>query len=869
MRIIGNDPSVPRQTQEVASGTLPNGRPVVVNADGTVSVVAETSISQNLGSEQTFANSDVGSVSAAFDSSNNKFVIVYKDESNSNYGTAAVVTVSGDTLSFGTGVVFNSAFTDGMSVTFDSSNNKVVIVYPNWGSSGHGTAIVGTVSGTSISFGTAVKYESGGNATYSDCVFDTSNNKVVISFVRSADSGYGNAIVGTVSGTSISFGSPTRFISAAPNDYMSLAFDSSNNKIILLYVVSGDANGYAIVGTVSGTSISFGSAVVYNSGTTSHFGITFDSTNNKAVLAYRDNSNSYYGTAIIGTVSGTSISFGSEVVFEAANTQNTSIGFDSNAGKVVISYQDGGNGQRGTLIVGTVSGTSISFGTAEVFHSAGAISGMLAGTGTVFDSNVNKIVNFYRYGGDDRVGGVVFTNASTSQNLTSENYIGMSGGPAFQTGEAGSTGTAVSFESGVTTLSHVAFDSSNNKVVIAYSDGADSDKGKAIVGTVSGTSISFGSIVVFEGGGTANIDCVFDSSNNKIVIVYSDAGDSGRSKGIVGTVSGTSISFGSPTQFNSGANYAYDVAAAFDNSNNKVVVAYRDNGNSSYGTAAVGTVSGTSISFGTPVVYESANASQNAVVFDSSNNKVAIGFKDGGNSDHGTAIVGTVSGTSISFGSAVVFNAGETSQIVGAFDSSNNKVVLAYRDNGNSDQGTAIVGTVSGTSISFGSEVIFNAANTQGTSAVFDTNANKVLISYEDRGDSDIGKFIVGTVSGTSISFDTETAFSGSNAVFQTGAAFDSNANKVVIAYANDTHSDDRGEAVVTNISTIATTRGQVADGGHALVDTQGAISDNQIGLTPAQSYFVQNDGTLSTTAADPSVFAGTAVSATKLIVKG
>ena len=869
MRIIGNDPSVPRQTQEVASGTLPNGRPVVVNADGTVSVVAETSISQNLGSEQTFANSDVGSVSAAFDSSNNKFVIVYKDESNSNYGTAAVVTVSGDTLSFGTGVVFNSAFTDGMSVTFDSSNNKVVIVYPNWGSSGHGTAIVGTVSGTSISFGTAVKYESGGNATYSDCVFDTSNNKVVISFVRSADSGYGNAIVGTVSGTSISFGSPTRFISAAPNDYMSLAFDSSNNKIILLYVVSGDANGYAIVGTVSGTSISFGSAVVYNSGTTSHFGITFDSTNNKAVLAYRDNSNSYYGTAIIGTVSGTSISFGSEVVFEAANTQNTSIGFDSNAGKVVISYQDGGNGQRGTLIVGTVSGTSISFGTAEVFHSAGAISGILAGTGTVFDSNVNKIVNFYRYGGDDRVGGVVFTNASTSQNLTSENYIGMSGGPAFQTGEAGSTGTAVSFESGVTTLSHVAFDSSNNKVVIAYSDGADSDKGKAIVGTVSGTSISFGSIVVFEGGGTANIDCVFDSSNNKIVIVYSDAGDSGRSKGIVGTVSGTSISFGSPTQFNSGANYAYDVAAAFDNSNNKVVVAYRDNGNSSYGTAAVGTVSGTSISFGTPVVYESANASQNAVVFDSSNNKVAIGFKDGGNSDHGTAIVGTVSGTSISFGSAVVFNAGETSQIVGAFDSSNNKVVLAYRDNGNSDQGTAIVGTVSGTSISFGSEVIFNAANTQGTSAVFDTNANKVLISYEDRGDSDIGKFIVGTVSGTSISFDTETAFSGSNAVFQTGAAFDSNANKVVIAYANDTHSDDRGEAVVTNISTIATTRGQVADGGHALVDTQGAISDNQIGLTPAQSYFVQNDGTLSTTAADPSVFAGTAVSATKLIVKG
>ena len=55
---------------------------------------------------------------------------------------------------------------------------------------------------------------------------------------------------------------------------------------------------------------------------------------------------------------------------------------------------------------------------------------------------------------------------------------------------------------------------------------------------------------------------------------------------------------------------------------------------------------------------------QNAVVFDSSNNKVVIAYKDAGNSDHGTAIVGTVSGTSISYGSAVVFNAGETSMIL-------------------------------------------------------------------------------------------------------------------------------------------------------------------------------------------------------------
>ena len=860
MRIIGNDPSVPRQTQEVASGTLPCGKPVVVNADGTVTDASGSALALANGTPVEYGDANTAHQSATFDSNSNKVVVAFRG--TSDHGKAVVGTVNGtdNSISFGTVVTFEAASQLNNAITFDSSNNKVVIAYRDEGNSNYGTAIVGTVSGTDISFGSPAVFNTGRSDSIS-IAFDSSNNKVVIAYRDNGNSNYGTAIVGTVSGTGISFGSEVVFKSATTG-VTSAVFDSNSNKVAILY---NDGAGKAVVGTVSGTGISFGSEATFESGAVDGLSTSFDSNLNKIVAAYRDEGNSNYGTSAIGTISGTDITFGTPVVFEAAGMLYTGTAFDTGVNKVNIFYKDGGNSDYGTVIVGTISGTTISFGTPVVYENA-----QTGGFAATFDSNSRRVIGVYTDAGNSTKGtAVVVRNAGTYPNLTSENYIGMSSGTAFQTGEAGSTGTAVSFESGLTELSHAAFDSSNNKVVIAYVDGDDTNKGKAVVATVSGTSISFGSIVTYEAGNTANIDCVFDSSNNKIVIVYSDAGDSGRSKGIVGTVSGTSISFGSPTQFNSGANYAYDVAAAFDSSNNKVVVAYRDNGNSSYGTAVVGTVSGTSISFGTPVVYESANSQQNAVVFDSSNNKVVIAYKDAGNSDHGTAIVGTVSGTSISYGSAVVFNAGETSQIVGAFDSSNNKVVLAFRDNGNSDQGTAIVGTVSGTSISFGSEVIFNAANTQGTSAVFDSNVNKVVISYEDRGDSDIGKFIVGTVSGTSISFDTETAFSGSNAVFQTGAAFDSNANKIVIAYANDTDSGNRGEGIVTSLSTIATTRGQVADGGHALVDTQGAISDNQIGLTAGQSYYVQNDGTLGTTAADPSVFAGTAVSATKLIVKG
>ena len=60
-----------------------------------------------------------------------------------------------------------------------------------------------------------------------------------------------------------------------------------------------------------------------------------------------------------------------------------------------------------------------------------------------------------------------------------------------------------------------------------------------------------------------------------------------------------------------------------------------------------------------------------------------------------------------------------------------------------------------------------------------------------------------------------------------------------------------------------------VATGQPVTVNTKGAVDENQSSLTPAQQYFVQTDGTLGTSADDPSVVAGTAVTATKLIVKG
>ena len=80
----------------------------------------------------------------------------------------------------------------------------------------------------------------------------------------------------------------------------------------------------------------WGSPTSFN-GNLSWISATFDSTANKVVVAYQDRSNSYYGTALVGTVSGTSISFGSKTVFESAQTEEISAVYDAANNKTVNS----------------------------------------------------------------------------------------------------------------------------------------------------------------------------------------------------------------------------------------------------------------------------------------------------------------------------------------------------------------------------------------------------------------------------------------------------------------------------------------------------------------------------------------------------
>ena len=443
-----------------------------------------------------------------------------------------------------------------------------------------------------------------------------------------------------------------------------------------------------------------------------------------------------------------------------------------------------------------------------------------------------------------------------------------------------SLGTPVVIESSYTNNPSATFDSNSNKVVIAYCDDTNyGGHGLARVGTVSGDTISFGTPVVFESAYIFWISTTFDSNSNKVVIAFKDYQTSIYGTAVVGTVSGDTITFGDPVVF--GGYYTQTgFPITFDSNSNKVVVAYEDYGNSNYGTARVGTVSGDTISFGSPVVFQSATTSYISTTFDSNSNKVVIAYRDSGNLGHGTAVVGTVSGDTISFGTPVVFESAGIYWTSATFDSNSNKVVIAYQDGGNSSHGTAVVGTVSGDTISFGTPVVFEYATTIYISATFDSNTNKVVIAYRDDGNGQFGTAVVGTVSGDTISFGTPVVFE-SDYTSYISTTFDSNSNKVVIAYqdgGNSGHGTARvfqaeGTIITTNAdSWIGIAAENISDTASGKINMKSGISSNQTGLTPGTSYFVNYDGTLTATEnAGPLTGTygkiGKAISTTKLLI--
>jgi hypothetical protein len=425
-----------------------------------------------------------------------------------------------------------------------------------------------------------------------------------------------------------------------------------------------------------------------------------------------------------------------------------------------------------------------------------------------------------------------------------------------------------------------AYDAGQNCVLLCYRDTQNSNKVCIRAATLSGSTLTFGTQVVTDMITDSRINIASDGSGG-FILIAKDTNQSNKQYALAGTVSGTTISTGSEAEFADSTYGIHDVT--FDSTSGKFVIVYIDNQNSFYLTAKVATRSGTSFSLGTAVVANSDTYTDVCrCTEDTDENRIVV-FADSVTK----CIAGAVSGTSTSWGSSVTISGTEplsdstenTAEVT--YDSSAKATVFLYSDDGTSPSknACAIVVTLSGSTVTAGSrQVLYSADKARNVSGVYDALAQKVLVVFDKGADGQArtGQFLTATITGgtsRSATASSITQFESSQTSMPI-VVHHTAEGKNIIAYSDEGDSD-LGKYVVqasffqNYTDFIGFTDTSYDDGDLVKVQVGGSVNDLQSSLTAGQTYFVQTNGTIGLTAASTSVTAGTAVSATEILVKG
>jgi len=363
-------------------------------------------------------------------------------------------------------------------------------------------------------------------------------------------------------------------------------------------------------------------------------------------------------------------------------------------------------------------------------------------------------------------------------------------------------GTVQTFATGATGSPRIAIDDRRTqRFVVAYYNNSAANVGTMIAGDISGNTVTYGTAAVFNNSATYYTSAVAmnKSDADKFVVTYCDVNSSYYGKSRTVTLSGTSISFGSVVTFNSGGTFVS--ALDFDSvEDSTFAIAFKDSGNSDYGTAIIGTVDGayTGISYGSKYVFNSTGSTPSMDIAADPNTsyKFVIVYQVGSN--QGKAVVATRSGTTISYGSVYTFDSGAIQDPKIDFDAANaGKFIITFKDNTNSGYGTCIVGTISGTTLSFGTKAVYLSGSANGATISCDRNtAGQFVVAYQDHSDSDYGYTVRGFNDNDVITYQTPAKFNSASTqtpdvVFKTDVA-----GKFVTVFA-----DGQGKSVVGDIS--------------------------------------------------------------------
>ena len=423
----------------------------------------------------------------------------------------------------------------------------------------------------------------------------------------------------------------------------------------------------------------------------------------------------------------------------------------------------------------------------------------------------------------------------------------------------------------------LVYDSTNDKYVFFYRH-KDNNQGQAIVGTLSGTTMTWGSAVTFSSViiQTNTTHAAFDAVNGKVLCLYGEGSSNG--KVVVGQVSGTgasaTITFGTPVQVVSahlegpslcviGSNYA---------------IAYNNGGNNK-GRCRIGKYDGTNSSTwpNAEVEFHSAAVSNTFCWADTTENKLIIGFRFAdGATNSGACMVGTIANDAVTINAVryLYDSSNKIYQGCGVHDSSSGKNMIVYT--GNSDHGYARVATVSGTSISYGTaKVISSYSSTKAMAVGYNSSTQKFLTFYSIA-NSPAGEYTQEVIiSGTDVVLEGSVTNAGGTGAAEYTPSFivyDSTNKSFAISFRAGSdmkyYIERKRSTNVTSSNYVGITKAAYTNGQTATLSVFGSVNEAVTGLTTATRYYVGADGSFITTADAEAISAGVALASNRLLLK-
>jgi len=324
---------------------------------GLAKILGTENIAIDVGDPTAFNSSNTIYVSACA-LTETKVLVVYSNLSDSGDGTAIILTISGTTITPGTPFIFDDLNSTHISVC-KLTETKALVAYRSEYYSGAGYAVILNISGTTITKGTATLFESGSTVNISACKL--TETKVLVAYVDSGNSGYGSSIILSISGNVITPGSIYVFRSAAVSYIASCALTES--KVLAAYNdVSGAGN--VIVLSISGTTISAGGTYNFTTNEVSHISIC-KLADDRALVAYKDIDSSGNGYFFIPTVIGTVVEIGNNHIFSSYSPTNI-VTSAITGNMVLISYYDNIS-NIGAAIIITISDALIRYSERQTF----------------------------------------------------------------------------------------------------------------------------------------------------------------------------------------------------------------------------------------------------------------------------------------------------------------------------------------------------------------------------------------------------------------------------------------------------------------------------------------------------------------------